>query len=58
MKNEDTKITTLCHCGEDRPTEKQSIKNESKPASLKNQLTKTTTETSKPWSVFGDLYWI
>ncbi len=58
MKDNDNTTNALCYCKDSVPLKRLSLKEESKET-IRDTVTKTMTiDKSKPWSVFGEWYWI
>jgi hypothetical protein len=58
MKDKDNNTNALCYCKDSLPLKRLSSKEESK-GTVKDTLTNGMNhDKSKPWSVFGEWYWI
>lgn len=58
MKDQDNTTNALCYCKESRPLKRLPVKEDSKEI-MRDAITNTMNhDKSKPWSVFGEWYWI
>jgi hypothetical protein len=58
MKDQDTKTNALCYCKDSTPIKRVSGTTKAREAIKDNVMNPLNTDRTKPWSVFGEWYWI
>jgi len=58
MKDQDNTTNALCYCKDAPPLKRLSTTKESNETIASNVINPINSDRSKPWSVFGEWYWI